>query len=266
MITALATASGQFEELYEMVRQFNPRGRGLTVSDARVTERMEREAPKHEFVFARLAYTYCEMYGGGYYKNWSTDFPKADRQLIMGLKRLMGLDAYDGERPVRLGHNELREFPFIYIVEPGYMCLRQEDVLELRGYLQAGGFLFIDDFWGSEEWDHVQGQLRQILPDALIVELSIDHPIFHQMLPVDEIIQVPNVGQGMQGGPTHEADGYVPFVHGMFDDDGRLVAVIFRNTDLADAWEWAENPYFPLKYSNYAYRMALNVIVYAMSH
>jgi hypothetical protein len=79
-------------------------------------------------------------------------------------------------------------------------------------------------------------------------------------------VQIPNVGQAVAGGPTHESDGYNSEVHGIFDEDGRLMVAINWNTDLGDAWEWAEHPQFPLRLSTYAYQIGVNLIVYAMSH
>jgi len=221
---------------------------------------------QHEFVFARLAYPYCTGVGTHGYKMWDVDFPKADRQLVMGLGRLMVLDAYPRERAVRLGQEEINRYPFIYIVEPAYMCLNDDHIAELREYLEAGGFIFVDDFWGTVEWDMFVTQIRKILPSAPLRKIPLDHPVFHQVYDIEELIQVPNVGQGMQGGPTHEADGYYPEAWGFFDQDDRMLVFIMHNTDLGDAWEWAENPYYPLKYGTYAFKIAANVITYAMSH
>ncbi len=79
-------------------------------------------------------------------------------------------------------------------------------------------------------------------------------------------MQVPNIRNGINGYQTHERDGYVPMTKGIYDENGRLMVVINWNTDLGDAWEHADNPYYPLKYSTYAYEMGVNMIVYAMSH
>ena len=72
---------------------------------------------------------------------------------------------------------------------------------------------------------------------------------------------MPNVGNAMAG-CTSEKDGFTPFYRGIFDDKGRLMVVINANTDLGDAWEWAEVPEYPLKYSTFAYQMGVNFIVY----
>jgi hypothetical protein len=58
----------------------------------------------------------------------------------------------------------------------------------------------------------------------------------------------------------------VPHCRGILNDEGRLMVVINWNTDLGDAWEWADLPGYPAKYSTYAYKMGINAIIYAMTH
>jgi hypothetical protein len=216
----------------------------------------------HEFTFARAAYS-----GTGWgWGSWSTDFPKADRQFLIGVQRLTRIDAYGGEHAVRLDDPELLRYPFLYAVEVGRMALTEDEVLGLRRYLAAGGFLLVDDFWGSWEWDVFEAEIHRVLPGRPIVDLSLDHPVFHTVYEIDELLQVPNVRNGMMGGPYWERDGYVPFCRGVYDEDGRLVVMINWNSDLGDAWEWAENPYYPLDRSTFAYQLGINAIVYAMTY
>jgi hypothetical protein len=214
------------------------------------------------FYFTRAMYTSYGRWGRG---SWSVDFPKADRQFLMGLTRLTGIDAYEMENPVPLDDPELRRFPFLYAVEVGRMALTEAEVAGLRSYLLAGGFLVVDDFWGTWQWDNFEGEMRRVLPEFPIVELPSDHPLLDTFYRIDEILQVPNVRQGMSGGPTWEGDGYVPHLRAIFDDAGRLMVLISWNSDLGDAWEWAENPYYPLPFSNYAYRLGVNLVLYGMS-
>lgn len=146
------------------------------------------------------------------------------------------------------------------------MSLSDSEVAGLRRYLLSGGFFMIDDFWGSQEWANLESELGRVLPEFPVVDIDLDHPIFHGFYDIEALVQVPNVGLGIAGGPTYEKDGYYPRVRGVFDDRGRLMVVINWNCDLGDAWEWAEHPYYPLKFSTYAYQVGVNFIVYAMTH
>ena len=223
--------------------------------------------PGREFYFTRAFYSSGrnDLYRG--FPSWSVDWPKADVQFMIGLKRLVShLDAYDGDNPVSLADPELLGFPFLYAVEVGYMSLTEPEVAGLRRYLERGGFLFVDDFWGSREWANFEHEMRRVLPGHAIVEIPMNHPIFHAFYDIEEIVQVPNVGQGRYGGPTWEQDGITPTVRGIFDDEGRLMVAISWNSDLGDAWEWAEDPFYPLRFSTYAYQLGVNLIVYSMSH
>ena len=226
-----------------------------------------RPLPRHEFYFTRMAYSGG---GGGFRRwrrqSWATDYPKSDRQFLVVLERLTGLDMFLEEHPRLLTDEHLNRFPFLYAVEVGYMSMTPEEVAALRDFLLRGGFLVVDDFWGTYEWQNFEYEMRKVFPQYPIVDVPLEHEIFHNFYDIDEIIQVPNVGNGVRGWATHERDGYDPFVKGIFDEEGRLMVIINGNTDLGDAWEWAENPYYPLKYSTYAYQMGVNFIIYAMSH
>ena len=219
--------------------------------------------PGKEFYFTRGAYS---GFGRRGFESWAVDYPKADRQFLIGLRRLTNIEAYELENPIYLDDPDLRRYPFLYMLEVGYMQLTTAEVIGLREYLLAGGFLFIDDFWGTWEWMNFESEMRRVLPDHRIIDLPMDHELLSVFYEVDELVQVPNVGQGVRGGPTWEQDGYNPALRGILDDRGRLMVVINWNTDLGDAWEWAENPFYPLKFSNFAYQVGINTIVYAMSH
>jgi hypothetical protein len=182
------------------------------------------------------------------------------------LKRLVRLNADDGENAVSLADPGIRRFPVIYAVEVGRMDMTDEEVEGLRSYLDAGGFLIVDDFWGTREWAQFEYNMSRVFPDRPIVDLGLEHPLFSAYYDIEKVLQVPNINNGARGYQTHERDGYVPFVRGIMDDDGRLMVVINWNTDLGDAWEWAESPLYPLEYSTFAYEMGANMIVYGMSH
>jgi len=225
----------------------------------------QAEGVPREFYFSRVAYS---GYGGRRRgSRWATDYPKADQIFLSFIDRLLSnLDAHEREHPVRLDDPEIRRFPFLYALEVGSMSLTEPEIVGLRDYLLSGGFLVIDDFWGTRQWANWEYEIQQVLPGYETVDLTLDHPIFTAFYEITGILQVPNVNNGIRGGPTYQSDGYVPMVKGIHDDNGRLMVIINWNTDLGDAWEWADNPRYPLKYSTYAYEMGVNFIVYAMSH
>ena len=230
-----------------------------------------------EFYFTRGIYTSDSRwgsYGFGYRDgsrdsypggSWRVDYPKADRQFVFGLRRMTILDAYESENPIYLTDQNLSRYPFLYMLEVGNMTLTEQEVESLRRYLQVGGFLFIDDFWGSWEWMAFDREISRVLPGAMIVDLPLEHPLFHSFYDIEKIEQVPSI-RIVNGGPTYEQDGFIPRVRAIFDADDRLMVLINWNTDLGDAWEWVDNPYYPLQYSNFAYQLAVNAILYAMSH
>lgn len=237
-----------------------------------------QELPHHpafrEYYFSRVAYTgYARGWGRGFGRggaSWAIDYPKADQIFLSFIDRLLSnLDAYEWQHPVLLDDPELRRFPYLYALEVGYMNLTPPEVVGLRGFLLAGGFLVIDDFWGPNEWANFEYQMEQVLPGYPIVDLSLSHEIFSTFYEITELLQVPSRSNGINsiyGGSTAECYGCLPQVKGIYDERGRLMVVINFNTDLGDAWEWADDPYYPLKFSTYAYEMGVNMILYAMSH
>ncbi|MEM7406229.1 MAG: DUF4159 domain-containing protein [Pseudomonadota bacterium] len=218
----------------------------------------------HEFYFSRVIYGAPSEEDFG--PRWAVDYPKADQQFLVALKRLSGVDAFASEHALRLNLERLHEFPFLYVLEVGSLSLKEEERDTLRHYLLSGGFLVVDDFWGSWEWDNFENEMRELFPDRPLVEVPLDHPVFHAFYDIGEIVQVPNVYQGTTGGVTHEYDGYVPRARGIFDDDGRLMVLVNWNTDLGDGWEWADHPQYPLRFSTYAYEMGINFVIYAMTY
>jgi hypothetical protein len=229
--------------------------------DARFIDQPKEDTD--QIVFTRL------IYNGripAYYKNWYTDYPKSDQLLITGIKRLTSLNIADRERAVAITDPNLFKYPFLYTSEPGQMVLTEQDAGIMREYLARGGFWVMDDFWGSFEWANMERQVRKILPTAKIEDIPRDHPVFHVFYDIDKIMQIPSLAWVYNGGITFEQDGFEAFCKGVWDDKGRLVIVINHNTDLGDAYEWADEPKYPNYFSSYAYRLAINFILYALTH
>ncbi len=229
------------------------------------TPRAESGRPR-EFTFTRAVYSSSGGWGrrGG---SWATDYPKADEQLVVVLDRLIDrLDLGRGANAVRLDDPELRRYPFLYAVEVGRMDLTAAEVAGLRSYLLAGGFLMVDDFWGTRQWARFEANIRRVLPEYPVVDIPLTHELLTTFYEVEEVVQVPSISNWRWRRQTHEQDGYVPALKGIFDEKQRLLVVIHFNSDLGDAWEWAEQPDYPLEFSTYAMQMTANNIIYALSH
>src|SRR5690606_27269215 len=132
-------------------------------------QRAEGRRPT-EFTFTRAVYS-----GGGWGRrggSWATDYPKADEQLVVVLERLIDrLDVGRGANALRLDDPELRRYPFLYAVEVGRMDLTDAEIAGLRSYLLAGGFLMVDDFWGTRQWARFEANIRRVLPEYPIVDI-----------------------------------------------------------------------------------------------
>lgn len=220
---------------------------------------------KTEFAFARLRYP---TFGGGYWGwrgAWTTDYPKADRQFLQGVRRLTRIHARSVEQVVDLDSDEVYDWPWIYAVEVGHWDLSDEEAKRLREYLLRGGFLMTDDFHGTYEWDVFLASMQRVFPDRPIVELENSDPAFHVLYDLDERFQVPGI-RYFYTGRTYEQDGIEPRWRGIFDDEGRLMVAICHNMDLGDAWEWADLPQYPERWASLAYRVGINYIIYAMTH
>jgi len=222
-----------------------------------------------EFVFARLIYNEgMANFGRRGGRSWATDWPKADKQFIFAIDRMSNVRVVlDQDIAIEIMDPNLFSYPLLYALEVGRgMNLSPEEAERLREYMERGGFLVIDDFWGTSQWRNFQIQLEKIFPDKEAEEIPMSHPIFHSFFDIDEVLQIPNVGNGCRGGPTYQSDGYVPYALAIFDDDRRPMMVINFNTDIGDAWEWADESCYPSEFAGFAFRMGINWIIYSMSH
>jgi len=147
----------------------------------------------------------------------------------------------------------------------GHWELSDADAEALREHLLRGGFLMVDDFHGTLEWETFMASLRRIFPDRPVVEIPDSAEVFHVLYDLDQRIQIPGLA-ALRNGVTYEKDGTTPHWRGVFDDDGRLMIAINFNMDMGDAWELADEPYYPQPMTALAYRFGINYILYTMTH
>ncbi len=225
---------------------------------------------KHEWTRARLRYTpFINVHGfPDGYNRWTVDYPRSDRHLLAGVRRLTRIDTKSVEQPVDLdGEDDVYNWPFMYAVEVGYWNLSDAEAKQLREYLLRGGFFMCDDFHGTVEWENFMAGMKKVFPDRPVVDLDNKDPIFHVLYDLEDRFQVPGM-QYVVLPPHHmyEYDGYVPRWEGIYDDKGRVMVAICHNMDLGDAWENSDDPAYPERFSALAYRIAMNYFVYDLSH
>jgi hypothetical protein len=218
-----------------------------------------------EYAFARLRY---RQYAGGRRwrgGSWGTDSNKAERQFVQGVRRLTRVHVRSIEEIIDVDSDEMYNWPWLYAVEVGHWELSDSQAQRLRMYLDRGGFLMVDDFHGTNEWEVFVTSLRKVFPDRPIVDLEDDNPIFNVLYDLKQRVQVPG-RQFVWSGRTYERDGFEARWRAVFDDKGRIQVAICHNMDLGDAWEWADSPDYPEKYASLAYRIGINYLVYSMTH
>jgi hypothetical protein len=228
---------------------------------------------KHDvFTFVRLQYD-SRPYGRG--GGWAVDFPDGELNLSLRLQQLTTLKVNPQPIVLRLGDERIFDYPFLYMVEPGRLEFRDEEVLALRKYCLNGGFLMVDDFWGDDEWNNFYREIKRVFPDREPEEVPLEHEIFHCVYDLKEKPQIPALGNAYQSGgqiitweyrpgsPTN-----IPYYKAIKDDADRIMVFICHNTDLGDGWEReGDDPWYFEEFSvKKAYPLGINIVTYAMTH
>jgi hypothetical protein len=248
----------------------------------------ENDAAFKEDVFTFVRIQYDSWWGGGRGwrrrggGGWRTDYPYSDFNFSFRLQQLTSLKVNPNPIIIRLTDEELFDYPFIYIIEPGALVFSEEEVTALRKYLLNGGFLMVDDFWGDSAYQNFYDQIKRVFPEPEREpkELPLDHDIFHCVYRLKERPQVPSINDGLWGrdeGITwetrHDGDSRTLHIQGIFDGAGdmwkdRMMVIICHNTDLGDGWEeeGVDEWYFHEYAENKSYPMGINIVTYAMTH
>ena len=211
--------------------------------------------------------------GGG----WAADYPWADINLSVRLgemtKTPVSHDAGGDPKPLimRLSDPTLFQCGFVMMTEVGSIAISDEEATNLRTYLLKGGFLWVDDFWGTYAWNYWAGQIRKVFDPSEypIVDLTPDHPLFNVQFKVAKTPQITNIGFWLGTGTTSErgADSDVVHTRAILDRDGRVMVLMTHNTDFGDSWEReAEDASFFYKFAADGYAFGINVVLYSLTH
>jgi hypothetical protein len=228
-----------------------------------------------EWTFARLMYPhppgpldgYRGRFDGDWRQGlslWTQDYPRADRSLAAAMRRLTRIDARSVEQAVNLDDgDEVYNWPWLYAVQVGEWGLTEAQARKLRDYLLRGGFFMADDFHGSEEQAFFEHTMKMVFPDRPIVDIPNDDPIFHTVFDLNDRYRITGAEHLDSG---YKKDGRVARWEGIYDDKGRIMVAISLNSDIGDSWEWSDDQWYPLKFSDLGIRIGVNYVVYAMTH
>jgi len=238
-----------------------------------------------EFTFSRLIFAdnqrAIEDLGDRIgYPHWQADCSESEPHFISAMKRLTRVETNADSQSISLLDERVFDFPMLYIVEAGFASFNPVESRNLREYLLRGGFLLVDDFHGSYQWQQFEKWMSEVFPDRDIVDIPPDHEIFNTHFPIDDFIQIPglralclNPGETWEL-PIAKAASVVesnssrqqPQWRGVLDDEGRVMAIVNWNMDLGDAWEHADMEEYSALYTATAYRLGVNYVIYGMTH
>ena len=228
------------------------------------------------FIYCRGFYRSVRGESGG--QGWSTDYPGADNNFSIRLSELTRVPVkWDPERQpiyvvVRLDDPLLYRCPMLFMEDVGTIQFSPSEIVGLRNYLMKGGFLWVDDFWGSRAWDQWVVELQRVLPNGEypIIEVPVSHAIMHTVYDVTDYLQVSSINFWYRSnGSVSERGSDSAQVHyrGIEDSRHRLIVLMTHNTDVADTWEReGENKEYFSLFSPRGYAIGVNVVVYALTH
>lgn len=234
-----------------------------------------------EFTWVRGVYTNyaagLRSRGFGRSAWWDTDYPDSDENFLRGVQRYTNVDTNPrNHKYINLTDPELFEHIFLYMnwkrVPIGNSFsgpnFSPEEIEALREFMFRGGFVMVDDFWGPPHLDDMYMEIGKIFPEREIIQLDTSHDIFHIFFDIDELAQVPGrmVTWDYGGFMSLDDPNYPPEVYAVLDDDGRVMMIANYNTDLGDGWEHTFYAGYPTKYTNEAYKIGINFLIYAFSH
>ena len=201
---------------------------------------------------------------------WAQDWPDADNHFTAGIQRLTRIDI--GE-PVHipLTDDRIFDYPWMYVTQAANWDLSKAETDRLHEYLMRGGFLVTDDFWGPDEWDYFAEVMNRVLPNHQITDMLETDSVMHVLYDIQEKDRTYIPGSRhlymWPGGQVQIAQqASMPAWRAMYDDKQRMVVAVNFNTDVGDAWEFADAPFYPAAMTTLAYRYGINYIIYAMTH
>lgn len=185
--------------------------------------------------------------GGDWYAN-----PSSLPNLLRAVAERTTLRVARSEAVVRLADDDLWAVPYLYLTGHGNVHWSEGELTTLRRYLRRGGFLHLDDNYGMDQ--SIRRELARLFPDQELVEVPLDHPVYHLVYEFPK--GIPKI---------HEHDGKPAQGFGVFLE-GRLVLYYSYQSDLGDGWEDPEVHHDPPEVREAALRMGVNLFAYAVGY
>ena len=235
------------------------------------------QMPDGSFVVCRMAYRSVRVEPMGI--GWQTDYPYAEINLTTRLSELTKtrVSRDQAGKPnhfvVRLTDDALFNCPITVASDVGSLGFRPDEIDRLRTYLLKGGFLWVDDFWGTLAWRQWSREISKVLDPAVypIVDVPLSDPMLKSMFEVNQVPQITNIQfwRGVGGQSTSERgyDSVDVHLRAIRDTHGRIMVLMTHNTDVADSWEReGEDPAFFYQFSPNGYALGIDVLLHAMTH
>ena len=233
--------------------------------------------PDSSFVICRLAYTQVRREPSGI--GWETDYPYAEINLSTRFSELTrtrisrDADGTPNYYVVRATDDQLFNCPIIVASDAGVIGFTEAHAERLREYFLKGGFLWADDFWGTQAWENWEYQIGRVLPreEYPIEDIPLDDPILRSQFELKEVPQITNIQfwRLWNGTNTSERGDDSAEVHfrAIRDSHRRIMVLMTHNTDVADSWEReGEDADFFLQFSPKGYALGVDVLLHVMTH
>ena len=212
-----------------------------------------------KFTFVRMSYPATGGRNSGGYPAWSHDYPVGEEHFMKILTAVSNLSAHvDGSSVIAFDDPELFKHPVIYLCEPGFWTMSDQQVVALREYLLKGGFMVADDFpyWA---WPQFEEQMGRVFPQGKWQDLDVNHPIFHSFFDIATLDIV----------PAYPQLGDKPIFRAMFEDNDpshRMYVIANYQNDISEFWEFSETGRYAVDESNEAYKVGVNEFIYGITH
>ncbi|HEY8520040.1 MAG TPA: DUF4159 domain-containing protein [Gammaproteobacteria bacterium] len=213
----------------------------------------QNDPPPTELVVARWRFGTNGLIG---HTGWTHNYPSSDRNFNEFIKQATGIDVEIASyRIVDLASDEVFDYPFAYVSEPGEMELTEQEVRNLREFVLRGGFVLMDDFDGLLQLENMREQVRRAFPDRPFLPIPLDHRIYSAHF---ELPDLERMSPYVPGGQI--------VYYGLLNDDGEVAIAAGYNNDLANFWDWYDEARMPLEPAADAFRIGINFVIWAFTH